>query len=153
LVIGAPEGLHLELAAAVRMPPGVAQSGTREGWYQAVEAAVTVDDCPHWTLGVLSGFAGPIVALSGLDTCGIHLSGLSTSGKSTGQRLGASAWSVPDIRQPGLFQSARTTDNAIEAQAERANGTIFALDEFAHLSGKVAAKMIYTIAGGAGKNA
>ena len=151
LVIGAPDGLFLELSAVARMAPAVALAGTVEGWYRAIEAAVTVTGCEHWTLGVLAAFAGPIVALTGLDTSGVNLSGMSTSGKSTAQRLAASAWSTPDIRRPGLFQSARTTDNAVEALAQRATGTVLSLDEIAHVSGKVAAKMIYTIAGGVGK--
>ncbi len=151
LVIGAPDGLLLELAATARMAPDVAVSGSMEGWYRAIEAAVTVTGCEHWTLGVLAAFAGPIVALTSLDTTGLNLSGMSTSGKSTAQRLAASAWSTPDIRRPGLFQSARTTDNAVEALAQRDTATVLSLDEIAHVSGKVAAKMIYTIAGGVGK--
>jgi hypothetical protein len=105
-VFGAPNNLCLELAAAVRMSPDVALSGTTDEWHQAVEAAVTCAGCEHWTLGTLSGFAGPLIALTGLDTCGMNLSGMTTSGKSTAQRLGASSWSTPDIRRPGLFQSA-----------------------------------------------
>jgi len=151
LVIGAPDELRVELTVMAKMPPDVAMSGTMDGWYKAVEAAVAVTGCEHWTLGVLAGFAGLIVSLVGLDTCGIDLSGRSTSGKSTAQRLAASAWSTPDIRRPGLFQSARATDNAVEALAQRANGTVLALDELAHLNGKEAAKTIYTICGGVGK--
>ena len=150
-VIGAPHGVDLELSAAVRLAPEVAVGGTFEGWRRATEAALSVPGCPHWIIGVVAAFAGPIVALTGLDTCGINLSGMSTSGKSKAQRLAASAWSTPDIRRPGLSQSARATDNAVEALAQRASGTVLALDELAHVSGKLAAKMIYTIAGGVGK--
>lgn len=151
LVIGAGDKLHVELTVTTKIPPDVAVSGTMDGWYKAVEAAVSVNGCEHWTLGVLAGFAGLIVSLVGLDTCGIDLSGRSTSGKSTAQRLAASAWSTPDIRRPGLLQSARATDNAVEALAQRANATVLALDELAHLNGKEAAKTIYTICGGVGK--
>ncbi len=151
LVIGLPAGLHVELATAARMAPDIARAGTMEGWYRAVEAAVSVAGCEHWTLGVLAAFAGPIVALTGLDTCGINFSGMSSSGKSTAQRLAVSAWSTPDIRRPGLFQSARVTDNSVEALAQRGTGTVLALDDIAHVSGKTAAKMIYTIASGVGK--
>jgi uncharacterized protein (DUF927 family) len=77
-----------------------------------------------------------------LDTCGINFSGLTTSGKSTAQRLAASAWSASDIRRAGLFQSARATDNAVEALAQRASGTVLSHDELAHLSGKAAATVI-----------
>jgi len=150
-VFGVPDGLGLELATAVCMAPDVAKAGSLDGWRAAVATAISVARCEHWTLGVLAAFAGPIVALTGLDTCGINLSGLTTSGKSTAQRLAASAWSSPDIRRPGLSQSARSTDNAVEALAQRATGTILSLDELAHLSGQAVAKMIYTIAGNIGK--
>jgi hypothetical protein len=62
-----------------------------------------------------------------------------------------SAWSTPDIRRSGLFESARATDNAIEALAQRASGTVLALDELAHVNGKIVGKIVYTITGGAGK--
>ncbi len=150
-IIGAPEGLDLELASTARMVQDVAEGGTLAGWQNAVEAALSAPACEHWILGVLSAFAGPPVALTGLDTCGLNFSGMSTSGKTTAQRLAASAWSTPDIRRAGLFQSARATDNAIEALAQRASGTVLSLDELAHVSGKAAGKMIYTIAGGTGK--
>jgi hypothetical protein len=150
-VIGAPDWLDLELSASARMSSEVAQRGSLEGWRSAIRAAVSVRGCEHWTLGILAAFAGPIVALTGLDTCGINLSGMTTSGKSAAQRLAASAWSSPDIHRPGLFQSARATDNSLEGLAQRSTGTVLALDELAHVSGKLAGKMIYTIAGGVGK--
>ena len=37
-------------------------------------------DCLHWTLGVRAGFAGVLVSLAGFNSCGINLSGRSTSG-------------------------------------------------------------------------
>jgi hypothetical protein len=150
-VIGAPEGLTLELAASSRLEPGVANAGNVAGWRAAVEAALSVSGCPHWTLGICAAFAGVLVSLVGLETCGVNLSGQSSSGKSTAQRLAVSAWSTPDVRRPGLFQSARATDNATEALAERATGTVLSLDELAHTSGKVVAKLIYMLASGSGK--
>lgn len=149
--LGAPEEVAIELTAVARMAPEIASGGSFEGWRDAVEKALRVDGCEHWTLGVVAAFAGPIVALTGLDSCGMNLSGLSSGGKSTAQRLAASAWSTPDIRKPGLCQSARTTDNAIEALAHRASGTVLSLDELAHVHGREAARMIYLIAGGVGK--
>lgn len=136
---------------AVRMAPHDALGGSLEKWRNAAQTATSVPGCPHWTLGVAAGFVGPVSALSGFDTSGLNLSGMSTSGKTLAQRLAASVWSVPDVRRPGLFQSARATENAVEALAQRANGTVLALDELAHATGKNLAKMIYTIAGGAGK--
>jgi phage/plasmid primase-like uncharacterized protein len=151
-VIGAPDGLDLELAASVRMPPELAMSGTLDDWRAAVAIAIAVLDCQHWTIGVLGGFVGPLVNLTRLQSCGINLSGLSTSGKSTGQRLAVSSWSKPQLRHDnGLFQSAHTTENAIEPLAQRATGTVLALDELAHVTGKTVAGLVYTIAGDTGK--
>lgn len=150
-VIGAPEGRTPELAASTRLEPDVAVAGDMAGWRTAVEAALSVAGCPHWTLGIIAAFAGVLVSLVGLDTCGVNLSGQSSTGKSTAQRLAVSAWSTPDIRRPGLSQSARATDNATEALAERATGTILSLDDLAHTSGKIVARLIYMLAGGVGK--
>jgi len=150
-VIGAPAGLDLELITSARIAPDVAQSGTMDGWPDAVTMAVSVRRCPHWTLGVVAGFAGTIIDLTGLDTCGINYSGLSSTGKSLSQRLSVSPWSSPDIRRKGLAQSARATDNSVESMAQRGTGTILSLDELAHVAGKILAKMIYMIAGGVGK--
>jgi putative DNA primase/helicase len=77
-VSGTKDDCMLELAAGMRIAEPVT-SGTLDGWRAAVEAAVRVTDCPHWTLGLAAGFAGPIVGLTGLDTCGVNLSGISRS--------------------------------------------------------------------------
>lgn len=150
-VIGAPDGLGAELSVNARLAPRLSRAGTLEGWQRAVEAAVRVQGCQHWTLGALAGFAGPLVGLTGLDTCGVNLSGMSSSGKSTSQRLATSAWSSPKLGCGGLFQSMRTTENAIELMCQTANGTVLALDELAHADGKSIGRMIYSISGGVGK--
>jgi hypothetical protein len=51
----------------------------------------------------------------------------------------------------GLFRSMRTTENAVEAYCQGANGTVLALDEIKHADGKVVGRMIYSIASGTGK--
>jgi hypothetical protein len=152
-VIGAPEGLNLELAQSAKIPPGIAKSGDLEGWRATVGIAISAENTPHWTLGILAGFAAPFLSLAGLDTCGISLSGRTTLGKTLAERLGVSAWSLADLtRKSSLLQSARTTDNSAEARAQLSNGSIFALDELAHVDGRTLSKMIYTFAGGVGKS-
>lgn len=150
-VSGSDHETALELSVNTRLPPAIARAGTLDGWREAVAVAVDVEGCEHWTLGACAAFVGPILSITGLDTCGLNLSGLSSSGKSTAQRLAVSAWSTPDIRRPGLAYSAKSTVNAMEGLASRANGTVFSLDEMAHVSGSEVAKMIYTLAGGVGK--
>jgi hypothetical protein len=76
---------------------------------------------------------------------------MTTAGKTTAQRLAVSAWSKPSTHKESLFQSARTTVNGMELTASRSNGTVCVLDELAHVSGKELGRMIYTLAGGAGK--
>jgi len=139
---------RLELATAERF--GVVTRGTLQGWKEAVAAAAEVRGCPHFLLGVLSGFAGVVQSLAGLDSCGINLSGLSSSGKTTAQRLAVSAWTSPSIGA-GLLQSMRSTENAVEVFAQAASGTVLALDELAHADGRAVARLIYAIAGGQGK--
>ena len=91
-----------------------------------------------------------VQSLAGLDSCGINLSGLSSSGKTTAQRLAVSAWTSTAIGA-GLLQSMRSTENAVEVFAQAASGTVLALDELAHADGRAIAKLIYAIAGGQGK--
>jgi hypothetical protein len=150
-VIGAPQGVSAELASPARLDADVAVSGSLEVWKDAVGAAVSVRGCPHWTLGAVAGFVATLISLTGLDTCGINLSGQSSSGKSTAQRLAASAWSTPDIKRPGLAQSARATGNATEVIAQGATGTVLPLDDLVHVTGKELASILYMLAGGVGK--
>jgi len=140
--IGASDEFDLELAVGARIPRDSAEAGTLEGWQDATATALAVKKCPHWTIGVLAGFAGPLVDLTELDTCGVNLSGVSSVGKTLAQRLAVSVWSSPDIRRPGLFHSARTTDNAIEVIAHRAYGTVLALDELAPTTERSAASRL-----------
>jgi|GEM_PF-2239626 len=142
------DAAKLELATAARF--GTVAKGTLEGWKKAVTAAAEATGCPHFLLGVLAGFAGAVQSLAGLDSCGINLSGLSSSGKTTAQRLAVSAWTSPSIGA-GLLQSMRSTENAVEVFAQAASGTVLALDELAHADGRAVARLIYAIAGGQGK--
>jgi Domain of unknown function (DUF927)/Toprim domain len=148
-IIGAPKDCALELAASARLD-GRATSGTLQGWREATAAAIGAANCPHFTLGLLSGFVGPIQGLARFDSCGINESGVSSSGKTLSQRLAVSVWSSTCLGS-GLLQSLRTTENAVESIAQSASGTVLALDEVAHIDGKTLGRMIYSVAGGQGK--
>jgi hypothetical protein len=148
-VLGAPDDYALELSVTARLADPC-KAGTMEGWRTAVEAALAAPDCPHWLIGLAAGFAGTIAALTGLDTCGVNLSGISSSGKTLAQKLAASVWGSPRIGA-GLLQSMRTTENALESLAQASSGTVLALDEVAHVDGRVVGRMIYSIASGIGK--
>lgn len=145
--IGDPPAPTLELTTNARYDT---VRGNLDGWKAAGAAAATVKGCPHFVLGVLAGFSGVVQSLAGLDSCGLNLSGLSSSGKTTAQRLAVSAWTSTAIGA-GLLQSMRSTENAIEVFAQAASGTVLALDELAHADGRAIARLIYAIAGGQGK--
>ena len=149
--IGAPEGVRIELAASVRIADRASRSGTIEGWQAALRAAVTAENCPHWTLSAAAEFAGPMVDLTKSETCGLNLCGGTSLGKTTGQQITVSAWSSPKQSDGGLLKSMRATQNAVEALARDSSGTILALDEMAHADGKVIGRMIYSLAGDVGK--
>jgi hypothetical protein len=150
-IIGADEVTTLELSVNSRLHPYVARAGTLEGWRNAITAAIQAVGCPHWALGVIAGFADPLVGLTGLDSCGICLSGMSSSGKTLAQTLAVSPWSSPRVTDGGLFRTLRSTENAIEALAQDSNGTVLSLHEMSHADGRVIGRMIYSIACGVGK--
>jgi hypothetical protein len=149
--IGTPEGVRIELAASAKLADGVSSSGTIEGWQAAVRTAVTAENCPHWTLSAAAGFAGVLVDLTKSETCGLNLSGGTSLGKTTGQRIAVSTWSSPKQSDGGLLKSMRATENAVEPLARDSSGTILALDEMAHADGKVIGRVIYSLAGDVGK--
>ncbi|WP_336490128.1 DUF927 domain-containing protein [Methylobacterium nigriterrae] len=151
-VIGAPDGQQPELSVNAQISPVIARGGTLQGWQAAVAVAVLVPGCEHWVIGAAAGFAGCLISLTGLDTCGINFSGLTTSGKTTAQRLGVSAWSKAASDHPdSLLKTARATVNGTELMASRSTGTILAMDELAHVNGKEVGKIVYGLASGTGK--
>ena len=151
-ILGAFEHQDVELALSSRIAAPLSIGGTMGDWREAACAAASVQNCHHFTLGLMSAFAGVLVSLVGADSCGINFSGLSSSGKTTAQRLAASVWAKPIASNDTLFQTAKATTNAVEAMASRANGTVLVLDELAHVGGKELAQIIYTIAGNVGKS-
>jgi uncharacterized protein (DUF927 family) len=107
-ILGAPQGCAFELSVSSRMPPNVALGGTLEGWKEAIAEALSVSGCPHWAIGILAGFAAALISLVGLDTCGLNLSGLSSSGKTTALRIAVSVWSrAASHTRDSLLQPAR----------------------------------------------
>jgi hypothetical protein len=148
-IIGAPEGADLQLSTMTILD-APAVSGTLEGWKEATAAALGTPNCPHWALGTISGFAGPVLDLTQLDSVGINISGTSSGGKTTSQKLAVSVWSPPFVGA-GLLQSMRSTENGLEAVAQASSGTVLALDEMAHADGRTVGRVIYSLAGGIGK--
>ena len=149
-------GLEREGIGAFRLGTGVgaddqARAGSLDGWKSAAAAAFQVPENFHWALGVMAGFAGTLIQLSDLDTCGMNLSGRTSRGKTTAQRLAASAWANPKAGK-GLLHTFNTSSTALESLAVRGVGTVLALDELAQADTRTVGSMLFMLAGGAGKS-
>ncbi len=127
-------------------------AGTLDGWKRATSAALNCPNGDFLCIGLLSGFAGCILDLMGEVTSLIlNFAGNTSRGKTTAQREGASVWANPG--RGGLLVKFNTTDNAIEGIAQRASGTLLALDEGGQsgMDGGRYEKAIYNLAEGSGK--
>jgi len=143
--------IGIEPAADIRIPPGVAERGTYEDWQAAIDTAIKVEDCPHWTLGAAAGFVGPVLAKCGFETCGVNFSGTTSRGKTTAVALAVSPCSSPELTSGGLLRSMRATENSLELAARQSNNMVLGLDELAHVDGKTVGRAIYFLSGGISK--
>lgn len=129
------------------------KSGNLAGWCNATEAALNSANGDFLCMGLLSGFAGTLVnLLQETTSILINFAGTTSRGKTTAQREGASVWGNP-IRGAALVKF-NVTPNAIEAIAERANGTLLAIDEGgqSNMSGQQYQSAVFNLAEGSGKH-
>ncbi len=114
----------------------VKAKGTLEGWSTAATEALTYADTNfYWPLGLISGFAGPLLGVLEWLPCGLSLSGLTSKGKTMGQIMGTTVWTTPAAGRGVLF-TANTTGNAMEDLATRGTDSLLALDELGAMSDK-----------------
>jgi putative DNA primase/helicase len=122
-------------------------SGTLEEWQNSV--AKLAEAHSRARFAVASAFASPLLALIGADGGGINLRGPSSIGKTTLLAAAASVWGRGDER--GFIRTWRGTGNGIEAAATQFSDTFLPLDEIGVASGHEVGNVIYSIAGGVGK--
>ena len=118
--------------------------GSFEGWQQLSRLIE-----PH-ALAVLSfscAFAGQLVLPLGAESGGFHIYGSSTDGKSTITKAACSVWGNPKH----ISKSWRTTDNALENEAELRNDNFLNLDELRQATPKAVSDIVYMLTGGQGK--
>ena len=104
---------------------------------------------PH-NLAVLTfscAFSGQLILLLGAESGGFHIYGSSTDGKSTITKASCSVWGNPKH----ISKSWRTTDNALENEAELRNDSFLNLDELRQAIPKAVSDIIYMLTGGQGK--
>jgi putative DNA primase/helicase len=117
-----------------------AAKGTLGEWRQAVSAPAGAHALP--TLVISAAFAGPLLQPGTQESGGIHLFGISSTGKTTLLKLAASVWG-----EGGLVHSWRATANGLEGVADRTSDVVLILDELGQLDSKDAATSLYNARG------
>lgn len=136
----------VELAPEKRQK-GIGKSGTKEGWIEAVSYAFPHF---HFSVALCLSFVGVLIDLLKMDSISAILSGETSRGKSTSQRLGASAWGDSQIKM-GQWISCRITLNALELQLERASGSYLGLDDGVHMDARQIKEVVFMGHSGSGK--
>jgi uncharacterized protein (DUF927 family) len=121
--------------------------GTLQEWQNSV--AKLAEAHSRARFAVASAFVSPLLALIGADGGGINLKGPSSIGKTTLLSAAASVWGRGDER--GFIRTWRGTSNGIEAAATQFSDTFLPLDEIGVASGHEVGNVVYSIAGGIGK--
>lgn len=151
-VFVAPSGEALNSNYPVELIPSMRQkgesySGSLDGWRDAIRQTFPHF---HFSMAVCLGFVGPLIDLLKWDTVTVYLSGATSHGKSTSQRLGASVWGDTKVAK-GQLISAKATPNALEIELAKASGSYLALDEGVHLDGAQTKEIIFMGHSGSGK--
>lgn len=118
--------------------------GTLAGW-QAGIAAQSVGN-PLLTLSICAAFSGPLLALCGAESGGIHLFNNSSTGKTTAAEAARSVWGGP-----GFKRSWNTTANGLEGASVLFNDCLLALDEISQCDPKYIGAIAYGAGNGVGR--
>lgn len=120
------------------------QRGTLERWQQGIAAPAVGN--PLLVLAISAAFAGPVLALVGVESGGLHLIGDSSTGKTTALQAAASVWGGENFRR-----SWRTTANGLEGAAALFNDSLLALDEISECDPRDVGEVVYMLGNGRGK--
>ena len=124
-----------------------ATSGTLEEWQNSVAKLAQAHGRARFAIA--SAFVSPLLMLIGADGGGLNLRGPSSIGKTTLLSAAASVWGRGDER--GFIRTWRGTGNGIEAAATQFSDTFLPLDEIGVAGGHEVGNVVYSIAGGIGK--
>ena len=142
-VIG-PQASRVTFQSEVKGADEYTQRGTLDGWQQGIAAAAVGN--PMLVLALCVAFAGPVLALVGAESGGLHLIGDSSTGKTTALQAAASVWGGDGFRR-----SWRTTANGLEGAAALFNDSLLALDEISECDPRDVGEVVYMLGNGRGK--
>ena len=123
------------------------EHGNFEQWQENV--AKYAQGNSRLILALCTGFAAPLIYLSGSESFGIHFFGDSSTGKTTTLHIASSLFGCGTT---GYAMQWRTTDNALESIASLFCDCLLCLDEIGQCSSKVVSEMSYMLANGKGKS-
>ncbi len=123
---------------------GLKLSGSAEDWKNSVGALCRGN--PMMILATSLAFSGPLLALVGQSSGGLHFRGASSSGKTTLLRLASSVWGSKE-----MISSWLATKNGLEGIARTLNDMLMPLDEIAEIHARDLHGAIYMLGNGAGK--
>lgn len=115
--------------------------------------ALPIAPYPLLCLGVLLGFAPPLLECLGLDTCGVHIWGESSNGKTTTARIGASVWGncTKGTNGNNRIVSWNATATGFEVQAALHSSSLLVLDEMGEAEKDDIIKTVYAYSDSKGK--
>lgn len=142
-VIG-PQAMRVTYQSEARGVDEYTQRGTLASWQQGIAAPAAGN--PLLVLALSAAFAGPVLALVGVESGGLHLIGDSSTGKTTALQAAASVWGGDNFRR-----SWRTTANGLEGAAALFNDSLLALDEISECDPRDVGEVVYMLGNGRGK--
>lgn len=101
---------------------------------------------PLLILAVSTALAGTLLELTHRKSCGIHLVGDSSNGKTTALEVASSVWGGPDF-----IRTWRATSNGLEGIAAALSDTALVLDEIGEADGREIGATVYALGNGTGK--
>jgi len=126
------------------------QAGTVADWKKNVAALCTRNS--RLLFGASVGFAAPLLRLVGIEGGGFHISGVSSTGKSTTLQIASSIFgSAEEGNRERYLVNWDTTKGSLEMTAESLNDCLFACDELGLVDGKILGQTLYMLANGSGK--
>lgn len=127
-------------------------SGDIKQWQQHI--GLYLQGNPYLTFNVCAALAGPLLKLLNMDSCGFHLYGASSLGKTSALQVAVSVWgngADPASCSSSAIQRWNTTANALEGIASAHSDLLLALDELGTFSGGDFGNTVYNLMGGRGK--
>lgn len=122
--------------------PRLEKQGDLKSWQENV--AKYAEGNSRLIFALSSTLAGILLSYSNESSGGFHLSGGSSTGKTTALKMAASVWGA-------ALRSWRTTDNAAESWGRFSNDGFLAIDELGQVDSKSAEQMSYMFGNGQGK--